>query len=834
VTTQFIDASRVVQAENNNTRNDLDNLDYIHSIVNILNRPSYLTEFTLDAASAPLTPTGPQTPLFTCRIPVDVMTAGNKGTKIQNFAYFRCTTVVKVMVNANPLTNGKLWICFSPQESRLFPSAHLQPTGRPCVTAYPGVEVDLQVNNVAEIRIPWTYPEECMHPWEALNETPLFVFAMGPIQGPAGFSVNCQVFGWLEDVVLRGPTYRTRPLPADAGSQHSGGKDPQRSREYLASFLHDVSNELSLISDICQLGSENYWPDSTQVSNCIISMRKAVKSLQNVKTSMRKQEDVGEQHASKPQPQKAKETPTKSQGAREAPGPIEKVAGVVSKVANYAKGIPIIGQFAGPVEWASDIAASVASIFGWSRPVAGSGAPPISNIPGRGMAQTMCEDQAVVLGYNNDNKLATNEVVFLREEDEMDIQFIAGRPSLVSVTPFKTTSTRDVMVTHAVGPMIDPDRALWVPGTQGHKVVVHPTCFENIALLCSNWRADLHFRVSVAKTAFHTGRLELIYIPGTDPTPQSFDATNCYRTILDLSRQNEVEFVIPFVSKWEMNNVAVTATSGIDGSIGWFVIKPLTPLLCPDTVSQEVSIYVWKFATNVSLAGTTRTAVRGPPEAPSDVGSQHMEVGIDHSTEKFVCYGGVNSDTTNVNVAKRVCGEQLTNARQLTRAHRQYGPLVQTERTEISSQVFMTSDTISDYLTAFAQMYVYYKGGLSYKLVKTIGDYKGFVNTSLIRTYPGDSLLPIDQIGQANSTFHYTDTSINPVHEVMVPFYSKTSKVLVNEILENYSDRIPSLLITIQNAGTPESRLTLMRAGKDDFTFGCLVGVKPYSMTQPS
>lgn len=823
MTTQFIDASRVVQAENNNTRNDIDNLDYIHSIVNILNRPSYLTEFTLDASSAPLTATGPQTPLFTCRIPVDVMTAGNKGTKIQNFAYFRCTTVVKVMVNANPLTNGKLWICFSPQESRLLPPARLQPTGRPCVTAYPGVEVDLQINNVAEIRIPWTYPEECMHPWEALNETPLFVFAMGPIQGPAGFSVNCQVFGWLEDVVLRGPTYRVRPLTVDEGSQHSG--------EYLTDLLHEVSNQVNLLSDISQLKDETYQPDSTQVVNCLLSLRKAAGSLLNVKKSMRKQTDAGEQHSSKPQIQKSKENPSKSTGAREAPGPIEKVSGIVSKVANYAKGIPIIGQFAGPVEWAADIAGGIASIFGWSRPVAGSGAPPISNIPGRGMAQTMCEDQAVVLGYNNDNKLAANEVVFLREEDEMDVQFIAGRPSLVSVTPFKTTSTRETLVTHVVGPMIDTDRAIWDPNSRGHAVDVHPTCFENIALLCSNWRADLHFRVSVAKTAFHTGRLELIYVPGVERPPASFDATNCYRTILDLSRQNEVEFVIPFVSKWEMNNVSVSETSGVDGNIGWFIIKPLTPLLCPDTVSQEVSIYVWKFATNVSLAGTARTAVRGPP-TPSDVGSQHMEVGIDHSTEKFVCFGNINSDTTNIDVAKRVCGEQLTNARQLTRAHRQSGYFLDEVRTEIPSQIAMSTEVVTDYLTALAQMYVYYRGGISYKLINTGGAfYSGFVNTSLIRTYPGDDKLPFDYIGQSNSTFHYTNTDINPIHEVMVPFYSKTSKVLVSESLENFSNRIPSLLITVEK---PDSQMRIVRAGKDDFSFGCLVGVKPFRMTQPA
>lgn len=823
MTTQFIDASRVVQSENNNTRNDIDNLDYIHSIVNILNRPSYITEFTLDASSAPLTATGPQTPLFTCRIPADVMTAGNKGTKIQNFAYFRCTTVVKVMVNANPLTNGKLWICFSPQESRLLPAAQLLPTGRPCVTAYPGVEIDLQVNNVAEIRIPWTYPEECMHPWEALNDTPLYVFAMGPIQGPAGFAVNCQVFGWLEDVVLRGPTYRVRPLTVDEGAQHSG--------EYLTDLLHEVSNQVSLLADISQLKDENYQPDVTQVDNCLLSLRKAVGSVQNVKRSMRKQTDVGEQHASKPQAQQSKEKPTSASGAREAPGPVQKVAGVVSKVANFAKGIPIIGQFAGPVEWAADIAGGIASIFGWSRPVAGSGAPPISNIPGRGMAQTMCEDQAVVLGFNNDNKLATNEVVFLREEDEMDIQFIAGKPSLVSVTPFTTTSTREVLITHVVGPMIDTDRAIWDPNAKGHAVDVHPTCFENIALLCSNWRADLHFRVSVAKTAFHTGRLELIYVPGVDRPPSSFDATNCYRTILDLSRQNEVEFVIPFVSKWEMNNVTVSETSGVDGNIGWFIIKPLTPLLCPETVSQEVSIYVWKFATNVSLAGTARTAIRGPP-TPSDAGSQHMEVGIDHSTERFVCYGSINSNTTNIDVAKRVCGEQLTNARQLTRAHRQSGYTVDAVRNEIPSQIAVAPGVVTDYLTAFAQMFVYFKGGLSYKLVNVIGSqYSGFVNTSLIRTFPGDDLLPQDLIGQANSTFHYTDTDINPIHEVMVPYYSKTSKVLVSENLENFSDRIPSLLITVSK---PDIDMRVMRAGKDDFSFGCLVGVKPFRMTQPT
>lgn len=821
-TTKFVDANITRDMENNVTSTDADNLDYLHSIQTILARPTLIKETVLDKRAPGLTLFGPQVPLVSVDIPLDVMKKGNKLSKIANFAYFRATTVIKVMVNANPFTSGKLWICMAPMDKTLVASAAIANKSKVAVTSYPGVELDLQVNKNIEIEIPWTYPEESRYPWSTLDSTVLNVYAMSPLQGPAGFTINMQVFGWLKDVVLRGPTIETVPGALQADDEPED-EPPVRKTSDL---LKETSTTLKVLSDILALEHDGAKISQLMLNNTYLSVVKSRNSMCTLRESITKalakghleaevEEDpdnimsdetrrsLNQMDQEMPESKKFTIPPV----SREAKGPIARIAGHVSRIASVASHFPVISTFTKPVQWVSDIVGVVANIFGWSRPVEGSGAPAMTLIPGRGMAQTVCTDQAVILGYSNLNELSTKDTIFLRKEDEMETEFISARPGLIDVVPYNTTSSGTLAVELA-GAQTDIQRIEEITGNLMRTFKIAPTCFEYLAHMTSHWRADLHFRVSVAKTAFHTGRLEIVYVPGPRQTDPKFDATNCYRAILDLSRQNEMEFVVPFVSLYEMQEVTMNTDLGANGCI---YIRALTPLLCPDNVSQTVDIFIWKWASNVALAGTTQST---PGFIPAVKGELQMDVGIDTKIDKFVCYGGQTTKKQNIEVAQRVCGELLTNARLLTRAHRKVKPAVGS--TTILSEI----KGESDYLGYLGSMFAYFRGGLSYKIVST-GEMKGaMVTTQLNRSLPTDPFQP-------QSSFHITCAPLNFVHEVMVPFYSKTRKLVNNQDMALTESRSRMAALDIIAEGDPT--YDIYRAGKDDFSMGCLIGPARYT-----
>lgn len=712
--------------------NDLDNLDDIHSIQRILARPALITEMVLESTAPALNIFAPQVPILEFGVPGLVLEAANKISKVQNFEYFRATTHLKVMVNANPFTCGKLWVCYSPLDNLLISQAQLKNKSRTAVTSYPGVELDLQVNNTVELDVPWTALQESalLSEGSDLKDTLFSVFAMGPIRGPAGFKVNIQVFGWLTDIVLRGPTFRLPPPVANARYQINTDKK------------------------------------------------------------------------------------------KEAKGPITQVSGFVGKTAGLLKKIPFLTEYAAPVEWAANAVEGVASIFGFSRPVEGSGAGARSLIPGRGMCQNVCEDQSVVLAYSNDNTLNV-EPVFLVPEDEMDVEYICNRPGLIDVLPYSTTSPSLPLMSYNCGAAIDVSRSREFAAPPRHSVEYTPTCFENVAQTVSNYRADIVFLISFAKTAFHTGRVEIVFSPGPYAPPiAGFDTSNCYRTIIDLSLQNEIEFICPYVSNYETlftdsASNALSLSMSASKPFGWITIKPLTPLLCPDSVSQTIDVYIWKYARNVAFAGTADT---GLLTAVYPAATRQINLGVKDTKESFTCYTDTNTPEHNQEVLQRVCGEQLLNIRPLTRAHRFAGTMSTADDRIIRSNISVND---RDYLGFFSGMYVYFRGGISYKFVFNDEPDKRFsirMETHVSRVFAPNGT---DRVSSTLPVRHVTFSDISPIHEVQVPFYAATRRLLCNFNDEGDPLIASNFMPSVYYSGPISQKY---RAGKDDFSFGCLVG----------
>jgi len=520
---------------------------------------------------------------------------------------------------------------------------------------------------------------------------------------------------------------------------------------------------------------------------------------------------------------------------REAKGPIEEISGKVGAFASGVKDIlapiPIVGTIASAVPWVADIVGGVASIFGWSRPVVGSGAPPLCNIPGRGFAQNKCEDSSVMLAFNNDNRIGENEVNFLQDLDEMATEHICGRPALVDSVKWLVDSVPLAEVSKLqVGPFVSDKRITnWTIGTQQYQAF-DLSLFENIAGLFGLWKADMHFRVNIVRTPFHVGRLEVFFVPRVSVSDALFidqmDTTNLYRHIIDITETNELEFVVPYMHERTMCSTGVTPQVDriYTQSPGVLVVRALSPLNCPETVSQYVTVNVWAWATNVALACPIGHGLRAYPTNSVDVRLQGVvrneEMGIE-----TVVFGKTNNAQNVLDTTQIVGGEVALNMRAMTRCHRSF-------ISAIGNQYLINCNMIGGfdgYIGKMSNIFAFHRGGLSFKLRPTFGqtiNSNSYIRTTLVRTESGKPVF-------GDNVEHITYPYLNPIHEIQVPYYNSGRRGLNNNKLSSTSPDSATRITPCVYVETNIEDLTLIVGAKDDLTYGYLIGPPIYTKSKP-
>lgn len=270
---------------------------------------------------------------------------------------------------------------------------------------------------------------------------------------------------------------------------------------------------------------------------------------------------------------------------------ISGVAAGVASVASALGGIPLLGPWVRPVEWVSRAVSNVASTFGWNKPTNLDKNCPYSNITAKGYTNADGIDLSTKLGTMPDNGLTYDSGLFSTEVDEMDISYIASKSCIFrSAIPWTITdSVGSILHYNAVSPGV----------TQGSPSNLEPTTLAYLASMFRYWRGGLNFRIAVAKTAFHTGRLRITYHPGVYyPTGASVNE-NAYNWILDLSVSSELEFKIPYVSNVPWKETLVNPYDNFlwqreDFSTGYISVEILTELRrASDSVANNCPINMW-------------------------------------------------------------------------------------------------------------------------------------------------------------------------------------------------------------------------------------------------
>jgi len=335
------------------------NMDDTHSIIQFLERPVRLAQFELTTAtgddSVALKPfitdvKNPQPYVNKWSLPSDIIKVGGKAEKLVNFKYFKADVNIKLVLNANPFVAGRLFLTYSPYEDKISKQRQQRFTSRAGVTAYPGVEIDVQLDNTVEIVVPYASYREAYDLTRDVDDyVTLYLFAITDLLGPESGTttiVDISVFAWFSNIELVIPTFD--PLAA--------GPFQKEVVRYVKADVSD--NDKERIRKMRQLEK----------------LKKTNKPIYDyIMNSIPKDVEM--------------------QVAKEAgPGPIEDIAGKVGDIARGVGGfidkIPIVGEVgkkvADAVGWVADAIKKVASLFGWSKPTYQEAVCPLINVPGMG------------------------------------------------------------------------------------------------------------------------------------------------------------------------------------------------------------------------------------------------------------------------------------------------------------------------------------------------------------------------------------------------------------------------------------------------------------------
>lgn len=277
-------------------------------------------------------------------------------------------------------------------------------------------------------------------------------------------------------------------------------------------------------------------------------------------------------------------------------GPISRPAGVIAKAAGALSKVPGIGMYARATELAASAVSSIATMFGYSRPVTLAEIQPYTPRYLSNMANANVSDNSQKLTLDCKQELTIDpRVMGLGTTDEMTIKSIAQRESFLTQFGWAVAdSTETLLWNSEVSPV------LW--NELNSELHFPACCFATLPF--RRWRGTMKFRFQIVASTFHKGRLKITYDP-------SYPLTNEYNTnythIIDLAKERDFTIDIGWGQEKSMINHRTPGVSSIpwsttalgadpstfgNGIISVYVVNELTVPNSTANNDIEVNVFV--------------------------------------------------------------------------------------------------------------------------------------------------------------------------------------------------------------------------------------------------
>ena len=765
--------------------------DRIHTVVDVLERPVRIRTFSWSDSDTF------DSSLYSASFPEALISsAPNLADKINHFTFLRANVVIRIVVNANTFQCGRLIAYFAPFSSPADIGERFDANSfMSSRTVFPRVILDAASGNTGELTIPYVSYFTHYDLSRGLGDLgSIDIRVLNPLQ-----SGDCtvSVFARFVDNSLEIPTA--------------------------------VPNQLGSFSGVYNAIQAYAQPISSDIRNRILS------SLSRVMSS------------------ELRDLPKAQVGEAETKASSGKISSTLDKVgAGMVTGgavLPGWGKLLVPVGWVTRAIAGVAAFFGYSKSSSLSDLNKYVPIPGWGFTNSDGIDASVVLGNSLENYIGPRSDLFGSALDEMDIRYVCKHECFVESFNWGTNGSPGDTIYET---WISPGLSTSDQSPPAQITSYNPTAMGYVSSMFRYWRGSIRFKIQVTKTAYHSGRLRISFIPGGVPGQGGYRVDQGYSEVLDLRTSDELEVTIPFVANtiWKTTQLH-TSNSSLDNittTSGTLRVEVLNTLRAPDTVAQQLFCNIWISGGDDIQFAVPDFAKYVPLAAPSDVPraqvlGQFKDTGFNamEAPRMFA-----STDTPPVQASLLSIGEHVQNLRALARRFGYVGSYTITSEQPDLGGLVTSSNYFSEPVTTesalnshfspvdyISFLYRFFRGGTRFKAISRSSEPGATLATiePAIPTAPL-SLRPINPdnleilrtaLARGSSFVHVLEAAYNRVLEILVPYFSNTHVSLVrgtSATVDSTMDR--SSLVFI---GAPlERRLDIYKSTADDFSFGWLVG----------
>lgn len=354
-------------------------------------------------------------------------------------------------------------------------------------------------------------------------------------------------------------------------------------------------------------------------------------------------------------------------------GPVENVATAVGGAAAHLASLPGIGPYARATQLAANAAARMARAVGWSRPAI--------IAPLAGMRPTFISSFAPSDAGDNVTKLTVDSkqevsvdpgLIGVDLPDELSVASIAARESYLTTFAWPTSAVAgDILYNLRVRPSL----------CRFLNPFFYPPACAVAEMPFQYWRGKMRFRFQVVASAYHKGRIRMVYDPSYIA---SLEANVQYTRVVDISTERDVTIEVDWAQtthylptgSLSTGYTAHSATAFAAGSItsnGVLGLYVLNDLATPNsTINNDIQINVFISMVDFEGAAPREILPYGTPyvttvqagEMLEDPGSGN-EPGCGEATaEHMVCNAPIDAHDADV-----YFGEVITSFRQLLRRY---------------------------------------------------------------------------------------------------------------------------------------------------------------------
>lgn len=556
--------------------------------------------------------------------------------------------------------------------------------------------------------------------------------------------------------------------------------------------------------------------------------------------------DSGPAHAGSPNTKKDQNLRT---GAPKEQGAVSKVATAVGSVAGVLKDVPVIGSVASSVEWAANAVGSVASFFGFSKPIDTGNANKQTLVIANNFANYDGDSKAKSLAFYSCNETQIPTETFGTDQDEMSFSHILAQPNYLTRFKMRKVDTQNTVIWKwPVDPLscqksiaVNENVAPYIPG----RYICQNTYLSLLSQFFKYYRGSIRYHIKIVKTPFHSGRIRLFVVPGAtvETDLASIDFNKVHSEVYDIRDTTEFDVEVPY--KWN------TPWKALDSN--FTSQQPAPANLTPNTPTAMIYIQVVNalrnpstcadlidFVVETSAANDFQFAVPQVQEAtrviPSEEGLREQfpaqpsnATGIAHSGVQILDNKGGDQMISN----KIAVGEVVTGWRTLLKRYARFLIPYEVEgkwAVEPWDTVAVNNnvDVIFDFFSICDLLYRFKTGSVRVA-AKIIQETNRNVITHEVA--PHDSLDT-----QPDTTAAVLQSAaLEPVVELSVPFYQQTialptalgQPTVTGAVAPGNYTAVP------YNTGThvrSDAKMEWWRATGEDFSFGYLVGA-PKTLT---